>query len=496
MMRMSGRVTSCCVALFLALASVSAVQRLNSINDLKKINFGQSVPRHSLLLLHWFANVVNIDNNNVIRLTFYPNNEDYGSHHYGNYERLLDPLPHGQRYYTVGNLNQETSVQLPSYVVHPRTEYVGTNRDRIIFRVREQNTGQQALQRIDRVYITQHYEAYEHQGTRYDPQHTYQVTTNLLREIRLFSLGENQQSLSNLRDHFGSNADDSQLRHIRNTWGKLACLGLLVFIVIQEKYSIHQHNNRPQRAVRRNKQPDFVVNIPDNTGNYMDAVASANLLLFQENQREWIKLAVTTGRNGNARILWNNIPEHRLKEGVMVVLFKNNDDQEASRTYESVGNRESGSCDTSVPLNDGLQARLHKVRRKFCLWKGVGEEICRGTEFKNPTAVNIVGYNARLQLFVKDGTACVRLFVKKTFSEWRSEFEQSWVGFYTSADKATNDYKWWQWQWATKFRPSTDVEDSSFDVYEYHSGMAIAPGIQARFILRGEEVIACTPSWR
>uniref|UniRef100_A0A4W6CEF8 Uncharacterized protein n=1 Tax=Lates calcarifer TaxID=8187 RepID=A0A4W6CEF8_LATCA len=181
------------------------MRMLNSINDLKRINFGQSVPKHSLLLLHWFANVVDIDNNNVIRLTFDPNSGDYGSHHYGNFERLLDPLPHGNirhRYYTVGNLNQGTSVRLPQYVLHPPIEYAGRNRDRIIFRVR--NTGPQASQWILQVYLTQHYETSEHQGTRYDPEHTYQVTTNLLREIRQFSVGEGQQSLTELRDHFGS----------------------------------------------------------------------------------------------------------------------------------------------------------------------------------------------------------------------------------------------------------------------------------------------------
>ncbi|GLD69296.1 uncharacterized protein AKAME5_002060900 [Lates japonicus] len=84
----------------------------------------------------------------------------------------------------------------------------------------------------------------------------------------------------------------------------------------------------------------------------------------------------------------------------MVVLFKNNEDQEASRTYECIGNRQSGSFDTSVPLNDGLQARLHKVRRLCCFWKVVGEEICRGTGFESPEAVSIRGYNAS-QLFVK-----------------------------------------------------------------------------------------------
>ncbi|CAB1450729.1 unnamed protein product [Pleuronectes platessa] len=201
-MRMSGRVMSCFAALFLALASVSAVERLNSINDLKKINFGQSVPKHTLLLLHWFANVVEMDSNNIIRLTFDPNNEDFGSHHYGNYEQVLDPLPRGYKYYTVGNLLPDKHEQLPGYVTHPRAEYVGRNRDRIVFSVRMQNRGRQL---IDRVYITQHYG--HHRNTTYNPDHTYEITTNLLRQIREFSVGG--YSLSILRNRYGRNRKGS-----------------------------------------------------------------------------------------------------------------------------------------------------------------------------------------------------------------------------------------------------------------------------------------------
>uniref|UniRef100_A0A8C4DLV2 Uncharacterized protein n=1 Tax=Dicentrarchus labrax TaxID=13489 RepID=A0A8C4DLV2_DICLA len=179
------------------------MKMLKSISDLKKINFGPSVPKHSLILLHWFANTVNMDNNNFIWLTFDPNSGDYGSHHYGNYEGLLEPLPWGYRYYTIGNLYQETSVELPPYVANPSLEYSGENRDRIIIRVQEQNTGRGGLQ-IDQVYITQHYDTSEHQGTPYDPEQTYQITTNLLRQIRAFSVRENQRPLLTLRNRFGS----------------------------------------------------------------------------------------------------------------------------------------------------------------------------------------------------------------------------------------------------------------------------------------------------
>ncbi|KAG8007029.1 hypothetical protein GBF38_023149 [Nibea albiflora] len=92
---MSGGVLSCGVALLLALTSVSAAPKLKSINGLKDIDFGSSVPEHSLVLLHWFANTVEIDDNNVIWLDFDPNCGDYGLHYYRNAEGLLDPLPPG-----------------------------------------------------------------------------------------------------------------------------------------------------------------------------------------------------------------------------------------------------------------------------------------------------------------------------------------------------------------------------------------------------------------
>ncbi|XP_037331595.2 uncharacterized protein LOC119220065 [Pungitius pungitius] len=232
MMALSGGVMICGVALLLT--SGLAVQVLDSMNDLKEIDFGQSVPKHSLLLLYWFANGVEIDENDDISLTFDPDSRAYGSHYYGNYEGLLDPLPrdHSYRYYTIGNLNQDSSMPLPPYVVRPLTGYPAGNRDRIIIRVREPDTAQP---RIDQVYITQHI---ENQG-EYDPDHTYSVTMNLLREIRRFSVGENQQQLLQLRNRFGSNADVSS---IRNTWRELAGLGLLLFIVIKERCYFYQQN--------------------------------------------------------------------------------------------------------------------------------------------------------------------------------------------------------------------------------------------------------------
>ncbi|XP_034566659.1 uncharacterized protein LOC117831877 [Notolabrus celidotus] len=250
MMKMTRRVAWCCVALLFALSSVSAVKKLKSINDLKKINFGQSVPTHSLVLLHWFANQVIINDNNGIRLTFDPSTGDYCSHHYGNFEGLLDPPPRGHQYYTVGNLNQDTSVPLPPHVVNPPTLFNEGNRDRIIIRVRDQW--------IDQVYITQHYDNSDNLGTPYDPHHTYRITLSLLREIAKFSLSANHQTRTYLRNQIRGNVNVSD---IQNVWGHLAILGLFLCVVMNS--TVHykepsrpesRHNQEPSRPESRHNQ--------------------------------------------------------------------------------------------------------------------------------------------------------------------------------------------------------------------------------------------------
>lgn len=204
-------------------------ERLNSISDLKKINFGESVPKHSLILLYWFANAIDIDDWDLIRLTFDENSEDYGSHWYGNFEKLLDPLPSGYGYYTIGKLSQDQFRPLPNYVVNPPTEYAGDNRDRIIVRVQLQYR-KQGAKTIDQVYITQHYPG--HQVSSYDSRHTYRITPNLIRELQRFG---GRANLSHLRQQFNSRASDSHISYINSQWPDNAGLGLLTFIVIKEK---------------------------------------------------------------------------------------------------------------------------------------------------------------------------------------------------------------------------------------------------------------------
>ncbi|XP_075994905.1 uncharacterized protein LOC142989313 [Genypterus blacodes] len=491
MVKMSGRKVICCLTLFLALTSVSAIKRLNTINDLKKIKIGRSVPKHSLLLLHWFSNTIDIDNNDVIWMTFDPNRGDYGWHYYGNFERVLPQLQANGTYFTGGNLHQRTDIPLPSYITHPHHSLVGSeesNRDRIIVRVT--NNARSQGQRIDRVYITQHFMVQQNLGTGYDLANTYEISNNLLREMREFAIGNQRNPLSELRDDFGSQIGDSQLEQLSNSLGNLAKLGLLLLIVLCSVQP-GQDNNRAHRGTAR----PHVVNIPVKKRNHI-AIDIPDTVQHHSywDQRNEMNLKVMTGLKGKARMVWTNVPHSILNQGVMVVLFKNNNDQESM--FSEAIDVASGSYDTSVQLNPGLQVRLHGAKRWCCLWKAPGEEISRGDEFCNPGQVQVRGHDARLQLCVRNGKACARLHIKQSFSEWGSEFTGAWVGFYSSAQKAADDYEWWQWQWVTKFQRANDSENLYYDVYEYQSGLTMAEGVQARFILKDQRVIASTPVWQ
>ncbi|MEQ2305759.1 hypothetical protein AMECASPLE_001291 [Ameca splendens] len=178
---MSGKTASFCVALLLTLTSAYAARK--TLNSIIEVKICVPQPTNILELLRWFANIVNIDNLGTIRLTFDPNT-DYGSHHYGNFENMLDRSPWGYKYYTVGNIHKDSSKQLPPYVVQARSGSSGWNRARIIFSATEHN----GIWNIRQVYITQHYGTSISNGTDYDPEHTYLITTNLLREFRTVSV--------------------------------------------------------------------------------------------------------------------------------------------------------------------------------------------------------------------------------------------------------------------------------------------------------------------
>ncbi|KAM4598333.1 uncharacterized protein ACJ7VT_021862 [Polymixia lowei] len=432
------------------------------------------------MLLHWFANNIHIDDNNIIQLNFEPNRGDYGIHYYGNHDRLLPNRP-TFHYYTVGNLNPDShnnARALPYDVTrsfyNSRTIHQDNNRDRIIVRIQEEYRNGQTQRTVHQIYITQHNPS---MGSDYDPNYTYLIATNLLREIR--DLPQNRPTthtdIQQIQQRY-RNIDENVFNDLRSSLMVLEfSLGLLLAIVLSP-YNVRGILGSLFLSHRQGDDED-------------------------DDDLLQIKVEMRTTRDGKAKICWSGIPLRLIQQGVMVALFKNNKD-DALVSKKSVG-VSSGSFDTSVPLNPGLQVRLHKCEgllfRWFGLFPSFGKEVWRGPEFHDANGempVYINGHDrTSLQLFVKDGKACVRLYVRKTFTDWKTMFYNSWVGIYPFTTTDKRKYKVYQWVIGFVSEQHTNIPD--YNVYVFHSGVTISPGVQVRFMLQKDYsfLLGRTPPW-
>uniref|UniRef100_A0A3B1IPH3 Uncharacterized LOC111195172 n=1 Tax=Astyanax mexicanus TaxID=7994 RepID=A0A3B1IPH3_ASTMX len=119
-----------------------------------------------------------------------------------------------------------------------------------------------------------------------------------------------------------------------------------------------------------------------------------------------------------------------------------------------------------------------------------------GSKKRDCDTVLVKGYDAGLQLYEKDSYACLRLYIKKSFFNWKKAFRYSWVALYTSAEVSNQEYQ--KYKWSTDFEKSSEEDHlEDYDVYEYQSKIAIAPGLQARMMLHNSytDEIARTEPW-
>ncbi|KAI2667859.1 Sensor protein FixL [Labeo rohita] len=121
-----------------------------------------------------------------------------------------------------------------------------------------------------------------------------------------------------------------------------------------------------------------------------------------------------------------------------------------------------------------------------------------GPEFDEANRVipiRIKGFDASLQLYTKDGKACARLYIKKTFRNWKDVFYNSWVGFYKRSQHKNTDY--YNYKDAVDFALIDSTTRENYDIYQSNSSLTIAPGVQIRFLLDGkyDKVLAQTTPW-
>lgn len=158
------------------------MKTLEEIDQLEQSKYGRPRPRHGLKLLYWFANdCLSLDQNNVLQMTCYPQNGDFGFHKFENrYEvngfKLLPDVPYP--YYVVGNLSYLQASKFPSYVTEDYTHSQdNSNTDRVIVSVDDKW--------FHTVYVTQHRDR-----STFSKHATYLISKHLIRIIRGLTLEE------------------------------------------------------------------------------------------------------------------------------------------------------------------------------------------------------------------------------------------------------------------------------------------------------------------
>ncbi|XP_016396760.1 uncharacterized protein LOC107730429 [Sinocyclocheilus rhinocerous] len=225
----------------------------------------------------------------------------------------------------------------------------------------------------------------------------------------------------------------------------------------------------------------------------------------QCNTFDSIKLEIKTTTQGYSKLIWENITLGIMKTYKYVYIDicqnthssdTNEDPMRVEKAYFLISDS-SGALDTSVSLNAGLQPRLrlytslfNYVLKRLDFWYG--------PEFDGANRVipiRIKGVDASLQLYAEYGKACARLYIKKTFSNWKDVLKNSWVGFYKSSQHENNDY--YTFQYAVNFALIDNTTTEDYDIYQYDASLTIAPGVQIRFLLDNEydKVLAQTTPW-
>uniref|UniRef100_A0AAY5F430 Uncharacterized protein n=1 Tax=Electrophorus electricus TaxID=8005 RepID=A0AAY5F430_ELEEL len=461
--------------LCLVLASVAAVRYnenidvLKNIKDLKnKTTFGQEFPQHGLLLLFWFANNVEIDQNEVIwPLNFNPAQRGYGFHRYCNgvsdqvtqRTALPDVSNMNSVYYALGNLNDPS--QLPSYVTQDYYNKGGPtgNIDRVVIRFSNNE------RTIEEVYITQHY-VDRNRGSGYDPDNTYRIRPSLLREIQ----GINRDDTCVDDTDQSGNApceildEEQRISDLQRAYPDIP--GLVRFMI--------------RAGYNPNRVKIYSETLSCRAGNTQKRRPRSLGTLPKCQEHNNIKLEVKSTSKGYARITWSGIPENLLKMQMNIGLYEEKASTEL-KLYPLNG-RPYGTIDTSTSINPGLHIKLLRILKNDSPYYS---DIWSGPVFDEANGVlptRIKGYDASLQLYTKGGYACARLYISKSFTDWKNVFMNSWVGFYKTTLDENKEYE--EYQWSTNFKKRSNQDYTpDYDIYEYKSHQYVGPGVQARFML-------------
>ncbi|XP_060720644.1 uncharacterized protein LOC132841990 [Tachysurus vachellii] len=453
------------------LTSAVAIQTLRNIKDLKNTTTSmKEFPRHGLMLLHWFANTVDIDSGEEMQLTFDPGQGSYGLHCYENTDKRAPFDSSESLYYSLGNLDRGSARMLPFYVMqdfHHAGESPQKNIDRVLVQVQKSNQ-----RKVEKVYMTE----YQGRGRSYDPDETYEISVQLLIQIRALGM--------DIACEANDPRLDFSLCEFLNHQQKAAKVlmlypqvpGLEWFLTLAG-YNIDSRTDIFLQAsfcaMNQTANPNDNCSPPSNG--------------ISDVMHNKVELEVKSTSGGYAKITWSGIPENVARMKLKIGIYKGRTNTEPLREYPLNG-RTYGSIDTTVPLNPGLHVQLlqsEKIPYYFFFGTTYYTMIWKGPELDEANRippVNIRGYQSSLQLYTKDGYACARLYIKKSFTSWKNAFNNAWVGIYTK--KTDDNAKYKEYEWCKNFEKSSEVECTlDYEIYQYESSVHIGPGVQARFML-------------
>ncbi|TSN95696.1 hypothetical protein Baya_9810 [Bagarius yarrelli] len=454
--------------LFLILNSAAAIHTLKNIKDLKNTTTSmKEFPRHGLMLLQWFANTVDIDSSGEMQLNFDPGQGSYGLHCYGNTDIGMPFDSSDSLYHSLGDLDRGSARMLPFYVTHDfhhSVESPEKNIDRVLLQVQKSNP-----RKVEKVFMTEFHE--EHNLDK-----TYEISVQLLRQIR--ALGTNM----------ACNANDPRLDfslcEFVSHQQKAAKVSMIYPQTPGLEWFLTLAGYNIDTRLDVFLQASFCkINQTANSNNDCSPLSNE----ISDVMHNKVQLEVKSTPNGYAKIMWCGIPEHVARMKLKIALYGSRTETNPLKEYPLNG-RTYGSINTNIPLNPGLHIQLlqsEKISYYFIFKTTHYTTIWKGPEFDEANKIppiNIRGYQSSLQLYTKDGYACARLYIKKSFTSWKNVFDNSWVGIYTS--KTDDNAKYKEFEWSINFKKR--LEDDcpvDYEIYQYESGVHIGPGVQVRFML-------------
>lgn len=523
------RIFSFLVLLFLFIPTTSSTRTLSTTEELANYNitFGKTFPRHGLKLLYWFIDHVEIDQNNVINLgDIDPSRCDYGFHKFENVEKKF-PSDYGS-YYIVGNLNPKACAgQFPDYVTadfYNTRNNPNRNRDRIVVQ-----TNMIAPSRVNRVYITQQYL----NTSNYDEDNTYEISPKLLRKIKSiteefrtpdeflrqagycfnsknefiaskfhciwdsFSMADPRQEIPKCDTCCVMKLEvtSSDTGNARITWSGIPKT-ILNNILMLKLYG----NMSSSRALYSSRVGHQQTGSQD-TSAHLDGGLQVRLMEADRCDKEiWASQeydeankqlpTLVSGYNASLGLF--------VKQGKATVrlyineLFTDWKDKFSNSWVGFYGNQFDGHKNyinyqwvtylekniigyefrSHLFLHPGVQVRFFLHKGYSCVLAYTVPWSVEASETNEVYETDVSGYDATLQLIVKECKVGARLHISRHFTNWKMDFYNSWVGFYRSSNDHNNKYE--TWQWVTKFQMNQET-------YDYVSNMDIGPGVEIRF---------------